>query len=473
MTDISANTSHRIKGRSAMAIQRAVGYIAIFAATGMVSGCTSFLGGHSVTGIPVSRVPSALLNAQRKNDFEDISLLRLRQDPPEFYALGPGDVLGVDISGITSIDPSVAALTDKGDSGLTVALPQVHYRENSDLPPAVGFPMAIREDGTLALPYVQPVTVEGLSMVEATTAIQNAFYGGDNPILKLKDGVAADGKVSVTMIHRRTVRVLVIREESGGTAEVTKRGSGEVVDLPAYENDVLHALSETGGMPGLDAKNEVIIMRGLYDEGMNYETILNDACVQNCHDCEDPCFCDERELPDPPNMTRIPLRFHPTRPPNFSQDDVLLSDGDIVIIRSRDRETFYTAGVLPGGEWPLPRDKDLDVIGAIALAGGSIGQGSTGLSAIGQAGGRGGIGGQQGGQSGFCQASEVLVIRELPCGNQITLKVDLNRALTNKAERVLIQPGDIVFLKYTLAEEVGNLFLGLLPSYLIGNGLNR
>lgn len=471
MTDISANSTHPKTGWPALAIRKAVGYVAIFAVTGMVSGCTSFLGGHSVSGIPVSRVPSALLNAQRKNDYEDISLLRLRQDPPEFYALGPGDVLGVDISGITSVDPSVAALTDKGTGGLTVALPQVHFREDSSLPPAVGFPMAIREDGSLALPYVQPVTIEGMSLVEATTAIQNAYYGGDQPILKLKDGVAADGKVSVTMIHRRTVRVLVIREEAGGTADVTKRGTGDVVDLPAYENDVLHALSETGGMPGLDAKNEVIIMRGMYDESMNYDNVLSQACVQNCHDCEDPCFCDEREMPDPPNMTRIPLRFHPTRPPTFAQDDVLLSDGDIVIIRSRDRETFFTAGVLPGGEWAIPRDKDLDVIGAIAMAGGSIGQGSTGLSAIGQGGGRGGVGGGQGGQSGFCQASQVLIIRDLPCGNQITLKVDLNQALTNKAERVLIQPGDIVFLKYTLTEEVGNLFLGLLPSYLIGNGL--
>lgn len=476
MTDINNNSFS--KNDRTLGIRRAFAITMAVAASGLTTGCTSFLGSHGVTGIPVSRVPQALLNAQRKDDFEDISLLRLRQDPPEFYALGPGDVLGVDISGITSIDPSVAAaLNENSDAGLTVALPQVHYREDSDLPPAVGFPMAIREDGTLALPYVQPVSVEGMSLVEATQAIQNAYYGGEQPILKLKDGVAADGKVSVTMIHRRTVRVLVIREESGGAADVTKRGTGAVVDLPAYENDVLHALSETGGMPGLDAKNEVIIMRGLYEQGMNYDNIMSQACVQNCHDCEDPCFCDERELPDPPNMTRIPLRFHPTRPPTFMQEDVLLSDGDIVIIRSRDRETFYTAGLLGGGEFPLPRDKDLDVIGAIALAGGGIGQGSTGISALGRAGGQGGFGGGGGGQgganSGFCQASEVLIVRDLPCGNQITLKVSLDRALTNRSERVLIQPGDIVLLRYTLKEEIGNLVLGLLPSYLIGNGLNR
>ena len=125
MTDISANTSRRSNRRSATVIQRAVGYVAILAVTGMVSGCSSFLGGHSVTGIPVSRVSSSLLYGQRKDDFEDISLLRLRQDPPEFYALGPGHVLGIDIARITSIDPSVAALTEKADAGLAVALPRV------------------------------------------------------------------------------------------------------------------------------------------------------------------------------------------------------------------------------------------------------------------------------------------------------------------------------------------------------------
>ena len=67
----------------------------------------------------------------------------------------------------------------------------------------------------------------------------------------------------------------------------------------------------------------------------------------------------------------------------------------------------------------------------------------------------------------------MLITRELPCGNTITFKVDLNKAMQNPSERVLIQPGDIVLLRYTITEEVGNLFLGLLPSYLIGNGLNR
>ncbi|MCR9199258.1 MAG: polysaccharide biosynthesis/export family protein [Planctomycetaceae bacterium] len=459
--------------------RRSAYFVAALLISCSLTGCTSFLGSHRIAGIPVSRVPRQLLDAERKNNYEDTSLIRLRQDPPPFYALGPGDVLGIEIPGITSVDPAVADLA--GATSLSVPLPAVHFHENSDLPPAVGLPIPVRDDGTLVLPYVGPVSVEGKSLIQATKVVQDAYYGGPDPFLKLEEGEVPEGKVSLTMIHRRTVRVLVMREESGGIAEVTKRGSGTVVDLPAYENDVLHALTETGGLPGLDAKNEVIVLRGMYEDGITYEQVMNHACL-DCMNCEDPCFCDERPMPDPPNMTRIPLRYDPRNPPNFGKDDILLSEGDIVMIKSRDRETFFTGGILGGQEIPLPRDHDLDVVGAVALAGGQLGQGATAISAISGGGGRGGFGGGGGqfggagggaGASGFCQPSEVLVIRDLPCGNQITLKVDLNRALTNRSERILIKPGDMVMLRYTLAEEAGNLVLGLLPAYLIGNGLNN
>lgn len=473
MTKLTSNPS-KWAGLT-LAARRPAYIAAALLVSSALTGCTSFLGGHRIAGIPVSRVPRQLLDAERKNDYEDTSLIRLRQDPPPFYALGPGDVLGIDIPGITSVDPAVAALTEKGNT-LAVSLPAVHYHEDSELPPAVGLPIPVREDGTLALPYVGPISVEGMSLIEATKAIQDAFYGGPDPFLKLKDGVVPEGKVSLTMIHRRTVRVLVMREESGGRAEVTKRGTGDVVNLPAYENDVLHALTETGGLPGLDARNEVIVLRGMYEDGITYEQIMNNACL-DCMNCDDPCFCDDRPMPDPPNMTRIPLRYDPRTPPSFNKDDILLNEGDIVMIKSRDRETFFTGGVLGGQEIPLPRDHDLDVVGAIALAGGQLGQGGTALSAIGGSGrgfGGGGAGGVGGfAQAGFCQPSEVLVIRDLPCGNQITLKVDLNQALVNRSERILIKPGDMVMLRYTLAEEAGNLVLGLLPAYLIGNGLNN
>lgn len=416
--------------------------------------CSSLLTGCStINSIPVWRVPGEILATEKKNDFIDISMLRLRQDPPEVYLLGPGDVLGVYVKGVL---------------GNEVELPPVHFPEDSNRPPAIGYPVPVRDDGTLALPIVEPIHVEGMSLVEATNAVRIAYT---SPRQIIKEG---DEQIIVTLIRERKVRVQVIREEAGGQQGVSKRGTGYVVDLPIYENDVLHALSQTGGMPGTDAKNEIMIYRGMYDEAVNADRILEQLSHSQCDDqCVDPCFCDERPLPDAPYVTRIPLRYHPANPPTFTKEDIILNDGDIVIIRSRDKETFFTAGLLGGGEIPLPRDKDLDVVGAIALAGGSLGNIGSGVGGVGgQGGGQGGGGG--GGRGGYCQPSEVIIIRELPCGGSIAMRVDLNRALQNKAERVLIKPNDVVMLRYTLAEEVGNVALSLLQfNYILGNGLNR
>ncbi len=308
--------------------------LAVLLLTSFSTGCTC------INGVPVSRVPRELLQAERKNDFEDISLLRLRQDSPDVYRLAPGDVLGFHVF-------------IRKDDELFPELAPVNFPEDGSLLPAIGSAVPVQEDGTIALPIVGPIQVEGLSRIDATERVRRAYTVD-------KQHFPIEVQFSLTMIRKRTVRVLVIREESGGLADISKRGTGTVLDLPAYENDVLHALSETGGMPGLDVQNEIMIYRGMYEDGVSSDQMLNHIALQNGQDCEDPCFCDESPQPDPPNVTRVPLRYHPSNPPQFTQQDIILEDGDIVIIRSRDKETYFTGGLLAGGEHALPRDKDLD-----------------------------------------------------------------------------------------------------------------
>ncbi len=416
--------------------------------TATFTGCSTL--GNDYGAIPVGRLPVQLLNGERKKDFEDVSFLRLRQDPPEVHRLGPGDILGINIQGVT---------------GAEDVLPPVEYRTESGLPPAIGYPVPVREDGTVGLPLAEPVNVDGLTLVEATGKIRDEY---------VRSGVLKEEKAStiVTLIKQRTVRVMVIREESGGLAEVTKRGTGFVLDLPAYENDVLHALNQTGGLPGTDARNEVLIYRGMYTDAAQYDQLVNSLC--GCENL-DPCYCDERPKPDPPNLVRIPLRYNPTNPPTFTEDDIKLNEGDIVVIRARDNEVFYTGGLLGGREVPLPRDRDLDVMAAIALAGGPLGSIGTGVGGIGGRGGGGGFGGGfggGGGQGGYCQPSKLIVLRELPCGQQLAIKVDLNEAIRDPSQRILVQPNDVLLLQYTLGEEVGNVALSLIQfNYFLGNGL--
>ena len=70
------------------------------------------------------------------------------------------------------------------------------------------------------------------------------------------------------------------------------------------------------------------------------------------------------------------IRLSPEEVPSFTQEDVILGEGDVVVVETRNRDVFYTGGLLGGSEIPLPRDYDLDVLAAIAIAGGQIGGGA-------------------------------------------------------------------------------------------------
>ena len=406
------------------------------------TGCTSLnVLDCEIPAISAKRAPPEVL-ARPRADMQQITISRLRQNPPKVYQLGSGDILGIYIEYV---------LGEEGES------PPVHFPEQGDQPPAIGYPVPVREDGTLSLPLIQPVQVGGLTIEQATETIRAAYINAQ----VLQSG---RDKVIVTLMRRREYRVLVIREEEGGVEGVTKRGTGTVVDLPAYENDLLHALNETGGLPGLDAKNEIYIMRGGFQDGMQ-----RDLMVAHIKASRQPCECPP-VVPDDPNTVRIPIRFHPEDVPLFKEEDIILKTGDVVYIPSREREKFYTGGVLPGGEFLLPRDYDLDVLGAIAVAGGPLGTGGTGLSNVGGRGG-GGIGSGRGPVIGK-NPSRLLVVRKLECGGTLVMKVDVNRALTDSSQRILVQPEDTLILQYTITEELYNAALNLIQFQFLFNGLS-
>lgn len=413
-----------------------LGLVLLSVAMPALSGCTSLhLSLHGPDAVPASKVPGIVM-ARPRGDMQEISLSRLRQTPPEHYQLGANDILGIYIENVLG----------KSDEP-----PPVHFPEKGERDPSIGYPIPIREDGTIALPLISAMKIEGLTIEQATSKIRKAYTKDQKLLPEGKD------RIIVTLIKRRTYRVLVVREEAGSKDGVTKRGDGHLIDLPAGENDLLHALNMTGGLPGTDAKNEVLIIRDDGNMGARYDEVVSSIKLS-----KQPCACPPI-VPDAPNVTRIPLRFHPDQPPSFKQSDVILNTGDIVMIQSRDREKFYTGGVLGGGEHLLPRDYDLDILGAIALAGGPVG--STG-AVLSQSQGMGRGGNRNGGP---LPPSVAIVVRKLCDGSQIPIKVDLNRALTDSSQRILIQPDDMIIVRYTCAEEVINTALGLLQfNFLLG-----
>ncbi|MBX3436747.1 MAG: hypothetical protein KF861_04590, partial [Planctomycetaceae bacterium] len=150
---------------------------------------------------------------------------------------------------------------------------------------------------------------------------------------------------------------------------------------------------------------------------------------------------------DNPNVTKIPIRLGKGDRPQFTERDIILQDGDIVFIESRETEVFYTGGLLGGGQYTLPRDYDLGVLEAISIAQSPINQMNQTTRSV-------------GGMSALnmdvsFSASHVVILRQLANGTRMPIEVDLYKALRRpETENVLIQPGDMIILQYTKVEAI-------------------
>jgi protein involved in polysaccharide export with SLBB domain len=409
-----------------------------------LSGCTAIL--SPIDSIPAERVPRQFL-AEPQADKVNIDVSRLRQSKPEFYLLDSEDVLGVFIEGVLG----------KFDEAPPVQVAE----EGSDLPPAIGFPIPVREDGTISLPLIKPLSVRGLNIQQAEQLITRAYREGDNPILK------DDGRILVTLMKERTYRVFVVRQDnlfSQANAQfgrqfanqvVTDRsdrsGRGFVLQMPAYKNDLLNALAETGGMPGLNAKSEVRILRG---DRVSIEN--RDREVDEFYRTNGPDQFPYGVVPpvaDESNVVKIPTRVRPGEKLNFTTEDIILRDGDIVYVDTRDTEVYYTGGLLRGGEFPLPRDYDLDVLGAISIAGNGIGAGQGVAQGNFLSGGA------------TVPATELILLRKLPGNRQIAIRVDVTNAINNPQARLLVKPMDTLILRYKPQEELANFSIAAFFTY--------
>lgn len=411
------------------------------------TGCSALT--QPIDGVPAKRLPAQYF-AQPKNNLVPVDVSLLSREPPREYLLGAGDILGVYIEGVLPFNAPNAPPEP----------PPVNFPDaDSTLPPSIGYPIPVQEDGSLALPLVEPLNVDGLTLEQVRDAIRDTYI--DNDILR-----AEKARPIVTIIKERTVDIIVIREDGGSGLTTTSVGSqfvgggsdrsasGGLVKLRAYQNDILHALVETGGLPGVNAKNEVKVLRATRGNKRQRDDFLSKFRAQRRAALLDPCAC-APTLPDDPTILRIPLRLPPGDSPNLTEEQITLHDGDIVYIESRETEIFYTGGLLPGGQFPLPRDYDLDVLGAMALAGQGV---------YGRASGGGGGGGLGGGVATI-PPGKLFILRKTECGGQIAISIDLAEAINDPRSRPLIQAGDTLILQYKPEEEILNFGLGTFFTY--------
>lgn len=320
-------------------------------------------------GIPVRRLPDEVLG-RPKAEASAVPLTMLRRSEVPEYRLDAGDVLAIYIEEVL------------GSRTEPMRVP-------------------VHPDGTILLPDLPPIRVKGKTLAEAHqivvgTITGDIFLPGSKRLL-----VRGKEKVLVELVESRKVRVLVVREDCSPTslAGENKKGTGHTVYLEAYKNDLLEALNRSGGPPGPDARNEVVIRRGTFDP-------------------TDPAQ----------GYVRIPLRARPDEPLTFTEQDILLNDGDTVYIESRADEVYYTAGLIRSAQMLLPRDTDLRVIEAIGKVHGPLIEGGV-----------------------------VTVVRRVSSEREIRIRVDLDDAFRDPRENILVLPGDILVLQKKLCRPCGAL----------------
>jgi hypothetical protein len=426
---------HDVHTRVGVATRAKIGMMIVAMLGCMMSGCAA-LTNPVLNGIPVRKLPDELLSAPNRDRLQTIPLSLLRQKQPDEYILAAGDVIGVFVAGVFPLTSPEQPLPT----------PPVYFPSQIDplgkgLPPSLGYPVTIRNDGTLALPFVEPVKIDGLSIEEANVRIREAY---------LDKGILQSGReeVLVTLMQPRQIRILVFRQEvggfsSGGRGDITgnnKLGTGHIVDLRAYENDVVTALANTGGLPGLDAFDGVYIFRGGQTNPALVDALPAVQSGEQLHAMSDFGI----------KVDFIPTRWASGEPLPFSPEDAILNEGDIVFLESRINDVYYTGGLLPSGQQVLPRDYDLDVIEAIAQVNGTLVNGAFGGNNF------NGLLIQQG--IGNPNPSALTVIRRTPDGGQIPIFVDLNRALVDARERILVRPNDVLILQETGWEAIARYF---------------
>ena len=227
--------------------------IAVFAA-----GCAGFC---PIPGRAVENVDPALLaSARPRTPARTIDPGLLGQPRPRAHVVDSGDVLGVFIEGVLGTEeegPPVTAPIQLDANGLVQVVRSA---------PDVGYPITVAQDGTITLPQSRPINVRGMTLGEVRAELRRVYVEGEDSTLK-----EGREKIVVTLQKPRTVRVLVVRKDREAEPQFVQppdyrrvedgRGSGVLVELPIYENDVIHAIVASGGMPSQDAENAVRVVR--------------------------------------------------------------------------------------------------------------------------------------------------------------------------------------------------------------------
>jgi protein involved in polysaccharide export with SLBB domain len=250
--------------------------------------------------------------------------------------------------------------------------------------------------------------------------------------------------VSVALAEKGTFDVVVL-------GQVQSPG---VHALPRFQNDIAHALAAAGGLDEraaemIEVHRRVPIAR--FSGGQLPPAPGNDP--EEAPGPPQPDENPDRSREERPNLAdgatmkvvlRVPLRGlfvtvvtedDVVVQTDVTREDVTLQPGDVVVVPQQQDEVFFVVGPLSrsnvvnfsvrerdrqlGNAFLLPKDRDVDVVTAVAMAGYI---------------------------DPIDSPSTVTVHRTVPGESPMTIRVDLIAARYNWNENLYVQPGDIIYL---------------------------
>jgi polysaccharide export outer membrane protein len=293
------------------------------------------------------------------------------------------------------------------------------------------FPARVAQDGTVTIPLVGAVPIGGLEPVLAEQRIATAG---------IERGVYRQPHVTLGVTERAVNRVTVI-------GAVAKPG---VVELPRGSSDLASAIAAAGGLTA-EAGTQVEILHRtnplLASERATGARL--DAAAKSEIGVKPASYTDVTNVPNGPTLeVRQPSDAELTRVDLSQAGDSgpegrRLSDRDVVMVQPREKRFIHVTGlVAKPNQFELVRGKDIHVLDAIAMAGGTT----------------------------SIVADKVLVIRQLPNMREpAAIKVSVAAAKRNGDENLRLAAGDLVSVESTpatmLVDTVGKFFR-------IGLGLN-
>lgn len=354
--------------------------------------------------IPANQLPDTYRMALRTCG-KPLNYASLTQAPVFDYLLGPDDIL-------------------------EVTVPELYEG-------AVSTPIRVQvmPDGTITLPLIGGVYVEGLNLMRAQQEI----------VARYADGYLIQPRVMLFLAEKAKVKVLVL-------GKVAAPG---VYELEKYQEDIAEALAAAGGLTE-DAADVIELHRRIVEPRRSLPELRP---LPRVHGDEAPSPSDLPSVGRSPanntrkEVVRIPLRG--VEDVTSVLSDLRLRPSDVIVVPERTQEVFFVVGRLSptnrllftasarerelGNGFLLPRDREIDVLTAVAMAGYI---------------------------DPIDSPNTVTVQRTMPDGRPLLILVDLIEARYDPQATVLVYPGDIIYLNPDAAWWLRRTFDRIVPELL-------